>query len=272
MKMSVTKEFAVAIDTELSEIYEKVWKINNSIDLDRTSLKWYTKQNGTYDGAAVRIKAKIAEAYESLLPLVARRTELNRIHSVDLWSRAYLVVSSDGHVHSSMQCSTCYPQTYFRWLVQYSNDAESTIVEDAGELACTVCYPSAPAETLNRPTRIVIKEKVAKEKARVERQVKSDAKKAKARVDAPTVSGEPLRIPNGRTYNGYDQFDEFKTERSATSEWLRNQYNINHGWGTPDYDKTVNTAIAQALAGKHGVSIEEQVATLEAKLAKRRDG
>jgi hypothetical protein len=87
-----------------------------------------------------------------------------------------LVINSNGHVHSSMDCNTCFDTTRYNWLVQYSNDDEKTIVEDAGQDACTICYPSAPAEVLNRPSRIVTADKVAKAKAKAERDAKREAK------------------------------------------------------------------------------------------------
>lgn len=301
--MSVTKEFAVKVDTELSEIYNKVWSINANIDIDIEHLKWYEKQNGTYDGAIVRIKAKIAKARESLIPLVAHRTELNAIYKSDPWNRAYLVVSSAGHVHKDFDCSTCFPSTRYAWLVEYSNDEEITIVEAAGELACTVCYPSAPAEVLNRPSRIVTADRIAKEKARAERQAKSDAKRAKEKANAPTASGEALVISyedtkvvswNPRIVEPCITKEYIATERTAVSEWFRyaqqakgyteSLKNPLDYYGAPKLEKTIEyekkslekalritATIAEALAGKHGISIEEQVEILTKKLAKRKD-
>lgn len=56
------------------------------------------------------------------------------------WTRAFLVNNSNGHVHSSMQCSTCTPTTRFHWVTEYSDSTEDEIVAAAGERACTVCY------------------------------------------------------------------------------------------------------------------------------------
>ena len=35
------------------------------------------------------------------------------------WSRFFLVLNTDGHIHSSMNCSTCTYTTRFSWLIQY---------------------------------------------------------------------------------------------------------------------------------------------------------
>jgi hypothetical protein len=61
------------------------------------------------------------------------------------WNRYYQVnTSSNGHVHNTRSCKTCYPTTGFRWLVQLADQPESAMVESYGHVACTVCFPSAP--------------------------------------------------------------------------------------------------------------------------------
>lgn len=117
------------------------------------------------------------------------------------WTRAFLVVTSgQGHVHSSQRCHTCYPTTQFHWVTEYSGHDEAEIVGDAGERACTICYPSAPAEVLNRPTKIFSKDEQEKLAARLEREAKRAAKEALEVHDPDT--GKFL----------------FKTERGATNE------------------------------------------------------
>lgn len=70
------------------------------------------------------------------------------------WSRFFLVVSSDGHIHSSMNCKTCYTSTEFSWLPNLSGLTEADAVAAHGPLLCSVCYPSAPAEwTKGRPAQ-----------------------------------------------------------------------------------------------------------------------
>ena len=117
------------------------------------------------------------------------------------WTRAFLVVTSGtGHVHSSQRCHTCYPTTQFHWVTKLSGHDESEIVEAAGERACTICYPSAPAEVLNRPTALFTKDEEAKQAARAEREAKKAAAQAASIIDP--VTDKVL----------------FKTERGATNE------------------------------------------------------
>jgi hypothetical protein len=168
-----------------------------------------------------------------------------------------------------MYCSTCFPQTRYAWLVQYSNDDEKTIVEDAGQDACTVCYPSAPAEVLNRPSRIVTADKIAKEKARQEREAKKQAKIAKEKANAPTASGEPLKIIRSIYNDGKISYEWLKTERSAVSQWLNTE-----SWAKfsprEDYELENQRLIVASLAEKNGVSYEQQLEILNNKLKKRR--
>ena len=275
--MSVTKEFAVKIDTELADLYEQIWVINSDILTYRDYIKSTESSRFMNDADKVSHIAKYSEKIDELLikraPLKDRVRDLNKIFISDPWTRAFLVINSNGHVHSSMECSTCFDTTRYTWLVQYSNDDEATIVADAGQDACTVCYPSAPAEVLNRPSRIVTADKIAKEQAKAEREAKRQEKIAKAKASAPTASGEALAIPS--TYKD-GKFDYIKTERSAVSEFNNNFYwaeqpivthyydgsahtqeSIDHQIAQRDLKKQICVIIAQSLADKHGVSFDE---------------
>ena len=167
-------------------------------------------------------------------------------------------------------------------MVQYSNDDENTIVEDAGQDACTVCYPSAPAEVLNRPSRIVTADKIAKAQAKAEREAKKAERIAKEKANAPTASGQPLTYKEGKWTR------EIKTERSAITEWYSQYADSQREIVTEYYDGTPHTEesiqhqkdrrafageIAQLicfnLAQKHDITYEEQEAILIKKYAKR---
>lgn len=213
-------------------------------------------------------KAARDNAIANRAQVITEYREMNAVYLEEKWNRAFLVKNANGHVHKSRSCSTCFESTEFAWLTDFSGADEAEIVEAAGEMACTVCYPSAPAEVLNRPSTIVNEEKVAKEAARAEREAKKAERDAKRKAAAPTASGEPLLLPNRY---GRDYMEEIKTERTAVSEW----------YGAVDYlgftrDEAGKARlrermalIEEALAGKHGVTVEEKRAELEAKYAKR---
>ena len=284
----VSKEFAVKIDTQLSELHDKRWNLSQELSIALDTLDFYQKhypnrveENAKYEIKIAGIRGKISEVKSEI-------AKLDAIYDQDPWTRAFLVINSNGHVHKSLNCSTCFPTTRYQWLVQYSNDNEKAIVEDAGQDACTVCYPSAPAEVLNRPSRIVTADKIAKAAAKAEREAKKAAKIAKAKADAPTASGEPLRILNGSVYRGNPQYDEFRTERSAVAEWNNLQWKINsevvtHYYnGEPHSQESIQAQkdsilkaqekadiICKNLAEKHGVSFEQELKNLQNKYNKR---
>ena len=265
--MAVTKQFAVEIDTELSNLYNDEWAIKEKILGYQDSLEFYVKNPRYASDNVEHYQKQIEILKQKLVPIKKRQKELNEIYNQDPWTRAYLVVSSDGHVHKDMYCSTCFPQTRYQWLVQYSNDDEKTIVEDAGQDACTICYPSAPAEVLNRPSRIVTADKLAKAKAKAERDAKREARIAKEKANAPTKSGEFLYFKEGRYTH------VIKTERTAVSEWLNNQYWILNSSNpeSKEHKMQINEIICQNLAEKNGVSFEQQLKILENKSKKRRE-
>lgn len=103
------------------------------------------------------------------------------------WTRAWLVLNTGGHVHRTTACRTCFATTQFAWLTQLSGHDETEIVDLAGEAACTECYPSAPVDVRDRPSRIKTPEQLAREAEKAER---AKAKAAKA-ITAP--DGTPLR-------------------------------------------------------------------------------
>jgi len=282
--MSVTKEFAVKIDTELSALYDKRWNLRNELESAQDTKEFYEKHYPTRVEEITKYENKIQTIKASLREVFSQICELDEIYDQDPWTRAFLVINSNGHVHKSMDCSTCFPTTRYQWLVQYSNDDEKTIVDDAGQDACTVCYPSAPAEVLNRPSRIVTADKIAKAQAKAEREAKKAERIAKEKANAPTKSGEFLYFKDGK------YTEVIRTERSAVSEWFNLQWKINREVvteyfdGTPHSEESIEKQkreiieakekadiICQSLAEKHGVTFEQQFKILDNKAKKRRD-
>ena len=281
--MSVTKEFAVKIDTELSSWYDKRWDLSSKLDIAEDTKKFYEKHYPTRVEEIEKAIEKIAEIKSEISAVNVEIAKLNKIYNQDPWTRAFLVLASNGHVHSSMDCNTCFPTTRYNWLVQYSNDDENTIVEDAGQDACTVCYPSAPADVLNRPSRIVTADKIAKAAAKAERDAKKVARIAKEKANAPTASGEFLTYKEGKWTR------VIKTERSAVTEWFNLQWTIEREVVTHYFNgeahseesiqkqkdeiafaQEIADLIVRNLAEKNGVSFDQQFKILNNKYQKRR--
>lgn len=278
----VTKEFAVKIDTELSELHFKRFNLLFDLESAIDTKEFYEKHYPTRIEEIAKQESKIESTRKKIFEVGSQILDLNEIYDQDPWTRAFLVINSNGHVHKSQDCSTCFDTTRFQWLVQYSNDDENVIVEDAGQDACTVCYPSAPAEVLNRPSRIVTADKIAKAEAKAEREAKKAARIAKEKANAPTKSGEFLYYKDGKWTR------EIKTERSAITEWYSQYADSQREIVTEYYDGTPHTEesiqhqkdrrafageIAQLicfnLAEKHGITYEEQEAILIKKYEKR---
>jgi len=130
------------------------------------------------------------------------------------WNRAYLV--PDGHLHKSMDCSTCNKgetPTKFQFMTDYSGENEQQIVKAAGYRACTTCYPSAPVgDEKSLPSNMLTDDEKKRAEEQAQRKAELAAKKVDAANKAPTASGKPLTIKDG----GYKQ--DLKTERAA-SQW-----------------------------------------------------
>lgn len=87
------------------------------------------------------------EATEATTAQISERDDVFRARGG--WSRFFLVSNVNGHIHSSMHCSTCRPTTQFGWLPTVSGKTEKDAVAEHGPMLCTVCFPSAPVEWTN---------------------------------------------------------------------------------------------------------------------------
>jgi hypothetical protein len=290
--MENIREIAVKTDTELADLYWKAFKAKTEIAdyaqvIHRISGSEY-KKGYRYERIYIR---PIEEAIESGAEKeweqnsfelnVARYNtvkaqfekysivinELEKIYQKYFWNRAFYVPA--GHVHKSRSCSTCYDSTAFTWLPIYSGGSEEDIVNDAGEEACTVCYPSAPAEVLNRPSVIVTADKVAKAEAKAERDIAKAQREAKRIASSPTRDGEILVVSTGERKTRYDkesgsfikldsfQLEALNTERTAKIWYVDQLSNLgNKSEERVEIIRESCEKIVSALADKHGVEPE----------------
>lgn len=207
------------------------------------------------------------------------------------WARAFLVVGGDGHVHSSMGCSTCNRAgraTRFQWMTDFSGADEAAIVEAAGWRACTVCYPSAPVgDEHSLPTVMFSDEEKKQAVERSARAAKAEQARAGRIAKGLTPDGSPLRVtwvrknaggwdprPGGRpgerdyVYRDRPDHEDFKTERAALQWYVQAKLWSDTGVG-PDHSEAF-AAIEQAIAAKRGVPVDHVRAELEGKVAARR--
>ncbi len=108
-----------------------------------------TSQAGNYLGIDAQ---KALDAHVAAVSILARvRMDMAPLNEEfdrrGGWTRFFMVPG--GHIHSSMNCSTCHPTTQFGWLPELSGDTEADAVKAHGALLCSICYPSAPVEWTN---------------------------------------------------------------------------------------------------------------------------
>ena len=133
------------------------------------------------------------------------------------WARFFLVKNTNGHIHSSLNCSTCNWDTQFGWLTDMSGLTEADAVTAHGARLCSVCFPTAPVEWTQR---YYADEKAARKLAReTERAEKAAAKAAKAAAKTLThhYFVRFLRASDGAVID-HDDPRSLKTLKGATKE------------------------------------------------------
>jgi hypothetical protein len=304
----------VEIDTKLYDLYLKELKAEQSVQFARADIHNAAGDKSRYIGnrrswtmtfdEAVKAVEKRAATDATYIGRDAQRSierlndavrEVERVRkeggTYDAefirrggWTRAFLAVTNGkGHVHSSMNCSTCNKgeqRTQFSWMVDYSGHTEEEIVEAAAERACTVCYPSAPVEVLERPTKMFTEDEVAAQKAREEREAKKAAAAAKKAAKAITdTDGGPLRVFSWRTPErkretrqglvtepARDNFDTLATLHAARG-WLTDQF---EGWRGNSGDHRDLDKVADAVALKEGKTREQAIQEAKQRAARRK--
>ncbi|QGJ93484.1 hypothetical protein SEA_MUFASA8_35 [Arthrobacter phage Mufasa8] len=168
---------AVTVDTALENIEWKIAKQQSYIDGARKALARAVKAD--IDSQIARREEELQEELDKMAELEAEAAPLYRIYNAAPWTR-YIYVPN-GHVHAGTYCSTLRPTTQIMRLAEYSGSTREQLVEAAGEVACTVCFPDAP---VNKPTTIGVYVK-----EREEREAEAAAKaEAKAAADAQKIA------------------------------------------------------------------------------------
>lgn len=289
--MDLTTATPREIDTALAAIYVEIYKqqaVTNSRwnTVEHTvksylGLKYYdhpsTKQTeetlaelhevqpDDYRGQQVIAAfARYEQALSDLLNLRMSTQPYDEEYSRRPWTRAWLVNNTSGHVHNTMSCSTCFPTTEFVWLPEMSDQPEAEIVEEAGERACTVCYPSAPVDVLKRKTRLFTPDEKKAQAAREERAAKREAK------DAAKIVVEGMQ---GWTNEGQGRH-VYPTTRGATNAiagWLKDLawYGSSHPTSTEWLNNV--QVVCEALEAK-GVEYDYDKALDAARKKVRREG
>lgn len=183
--MDLTTATPVEIDTELSALYVKQLAAKDRIERMVGDIHRYAGDRGrqvsrnrkVYKLDFIDAEAKAREFATTNDPnarsaqyLLAKLDELRAVvteteeasepleaeHDKRRWSRFFLVTSSNGHIHSSMHCSTCNPRTTYGWYPEFSGQtmAEAIAAWDergSAEVLCTTCFPDAPSARTEKP-------------------------------------------------------------------------------------------------------------------------
>lgn len=291
--MDLSAATPAEIDTRLAELEQENAQLTRDIKLAMTDLRvslgqqrervqlrngkteyvWLISSYDTEREAVALREAGQARttteaAYDQLHALrqqvLVNRAERTKI-SVEFqrrggWTRAWAV--PNGHVHNTRSCHTCFPTTVFGWLPQVSGLNEEEIVELAGERACTVCYPSAPVDVLERATRL----HTAAEKLDLEAKAAREAELAAKRA-AKDAKG--ITNPDGSPLRDSHRFI-IKTERAAeiaAVDMLHDHLAYDYEYGQDKADLV--TQIALALAHKRGTGFDTELANIATKAEKK---
>ncbi|SDH35442.1 hypothetical protein [Microbacterium sp. 77mftsu3.1] len=284
----------LAVDTKLADIYNQRATAAQPLkyaeydlerkqgDLERAQAdaeknggEHWEGQLDYYDGLVADAEEKVGKIWEQVDALTLEARPYEAEFRRRPWTRAYLVDNTNGHVHSSMHCSTCNrdgSRTSFAWMVDYSGMDEDQIVRDAGERACTTCYPSAPVSILNQPTKMFTPDEKRKQEERAEREKAKAEREAKKIANALTPDGSELVVYPEPPESGRRQWGEsFKTERAAVI-WATDQLMYAKWYGDREQDPARTKAkqdairvVAEAIATKHSRPVEFVLEELEIK-------
>lgn len=273
---------AVETDTKLAELYTKRRSIESAItqhaaSVRRSAGQTYDRHNlhwsGTWQEALDKI-ARLGDAptYASIsatdsiakhdaLSVDLRHLDveidgLEALHRHHRWSRFFLVLNSNGHIHSSMSCPTCRFDTAFGWLPQLSGLSEAEAVADQGEILCSVCFPSAPVAWTTGESK---KTKEAKAARAAAKEASAAARRAKQLFD----DGHALVVNEGRWSERIVTIAAAKTWLTDWAEWTY-QLSGHAGYSTGDAVR-----VAEALAERTGGTSTEQLEAAKVRAAKR---
>jgi len=154
----VPTPIAIATDTQLADLYEQA--IVNAVAQERffETAREFRRVIAKYGDArflegheqGIESATKQAERCIAKAKVIeANIAPLEKIFNENRWARFYLVNNSNGHIHSSTVCSTCFRDTSVSWLPGLSGLTEAEAVAAHGEILCSICFPTAPAEWTN---------------------------------------------------------------------------------------------------------------------------
>jgi AraC-like DNA-binding protein len=184
--MSLNDMTPVEIDTELARIWQEMDRPERRRRAALDTIKQWGEQTANTPAwdkvSSYRLQQAeevIEETEEQLTRLAAEAAPFEDEYAARRWQRYFHVTNSNGHIHTSRTCETCFPDTQFAWRTDLSGLTEEEVVAREAYNACTVCLPLAPAEQKAARQRRTAEQREAK---RLEREAKAAAKEERKRV------------------------------------------------------------------------------------------
>ena len=177
--VAMTKTTPVEHDTLLLQLLNALYIAEHMLVNALSTLRFQTQPKGVYGRHDHRTRREILAAHEALRSdpnrnswdvrpqdeAWARYVEAQSTYDVAVekvnenhdgytgWNRYFLVTSSDGLIHRSMQCSTCNKgksATQFALLPGLSDTSVESAVLALGPALCSVCFHDAPVSYLEQ--------------------------------------------------------------------------------------------------------------------------
>ena len=263
----------VEIDTALAGLFQKKEDLEFQVDRYRRSIEVYAERS-YYARELAKAEAKVRELVLEVGEVLKQIRVLEAKYTG--WSRAFLVRNANGHIHSSMDCGTCFPTTIYVWLTDLSGQDRLEIASLAGEKACSVCYPDAPSHYFLQKCQLEDPAVVKARAERAEAKAVREAKRLAVGVFNPDGSAVKVRSRYGGRY-----LDELKTERTAriwakdSGVWIAEYHaDKREDWKAERLENLKNVEadlemVLVALAFKAGVEVDVVRAEIQEKVDKQ---
>lgn len=285
--VSPLHELAVATDTRLEELYREQWLAGAKVGWAEERVREIAGQkrirqpyssNYYWSGSLEEAESAVANderawAVSAVAQLAQARAaadaikqEIKPLHALWVehqWSRFFLVQ----HIHSSMTCSTCYPDTQYAWLPRLSGLTEADAVEQEGEILCTICFPSAPSEWKDGVGRRTLEARAAREQQKAERLAAKAAKSL-------SVDGSEVQIfaPEVSQWHRYKTFKTLRSAELWLADGLAEEIKKERGgWSHPPdaWSAETKRQVLELMSVKTGKTVEALVAEFTAKAEKK---
>lgn len=269
-------EHAAEVDTRIATAYGAYQASRPAIGYAADSARTVAGQRRTYARGGNEWTGTLAEA-EAVLPAIATAEPVTyrndqaadaiacladaRATTADLlaayqaaereyagWSRFFLVTG--GHIHATMNCSTCYDTTEFGWLPELSGLTESDAVAVYGSVLCSVCYPSAPVDQVGgKSDGLTLAQRAAAKAEKDAAKAERDAKKAAKNL------AEPVRVSHG---SRSELVTTIAAAKRLIKEGIDNRAYGYHTFATAEQAET--EATLAAILRDRGVDIDTAIA------------